>query len=119
MAKADNFKEDLARLLRSYNAVIAFNHKAGGFTVSVDAPEMIPLTAEGEGVVTEGTIVGLKEEDTSVSLSFTSEDLGIERTAVEDGLEDAISEAISDKTGFCHMGFSYRICVDAELDKSE
>ncbi len=36
-----------------------------------------------------------------------------------DGLEDAISDAISDITGYCHTGFSYTIVVTADLDTSE
>ncbi len=34
-------------------------------------------------------------------------------------LEEAISDAISDITGFCHKGFSYEIKVIAQLDDSE
>jgi hypothetical protein len=34
-------------------------------------------------------------------------------------LEEAISIAISDITGFCHTGFSYTIEVVAQLDDSE
>jgi hypothetical protein len=36
-----------------------------------------------------------------------------------DGLEDAISEAISNVTGFCHFGFSYKIVVTTMLDEEE
>ena len=35
------------------------------------------------------------------------------------GIEDEISEKISDITGYCHDGFSYTIVVTAQLDKSE
>lgn len=34
-------------------------------------------------------------------------------------LEENISDAISDITGFCHNGFRYKIVVTTELDKSE
>jgi len=34
-------------------------------------------------------------------------------------LEEAISETISEKTGFCHNGFSWNIEVFTELDNSD
>ena len=34
-------------------------------------------------------------------------------------IEEAISEYISDSTGFCHYGFSYKLLVSATLDVSE
>jgi len=36
-----------------------------------------------------------------------------------DELEEAIADAISDITGYCHDGFSYTIEVVADLDTSE
>lgn len=36
-----------------------------------------------------------------------------------DALEEEISELISDRTGFCHYGFEYKIVVKAKLDISE
>lgn len=34
-------------------------------------------------------------------------------------LVQAISDLISDKTGFCHEGFSFEIKVSTKLDESE
>jgi len=50
------------------------------------------------------------------SIKITEEELDIE--AYDGNLEEAISEAISKKTGFCHRGFTFTIVVQADLDKS-
>lgn len=36
-----------------------------------------------------------------------------------DALEDSLSDAISDKTGYCHTGFSFTVVIKAELDETE
>jgi hypothetical protein len=50
---------------------------------------------------------------------LVEEDLdGVSDDALEE-VSEAISNAISNKTGFCHMGFTYTIVVEAVLDKTE
>lgn len=55
-------------------------------------------------------------EDRSVELSIVPEDLG---SISLEPLEEAISEYISEKTGFCHKGFSYKIVVETVLDTED
>ena len=54
-----------------------------------------------------------KKETTSVILNPENLDYNM------DGLEDEISDAISDATGFCHTGFTWSIQIEATLDMSE
>jgi hypothetical protein len=48
------------------------------------------------------------------------EEISISRDELEEGLRDELEEALSDiiseKTGFCHLGFTYTITVQAVLD---
>jgi hypothetical protein len=57
-----------------------------------------------------------KKDGEETTLSLTHRDLEDYQC---DGLEDAISEAISNVTGFCHFGFSYTIEVTTILDEGE
>ena len=55
-------------------------------------------------------------EDTLVrDVEITPSDLDINI----DGLDDAVSEAISDITGYCHVGFTYKIVATVTLDVSD
>jgi len=50
---------------------------------------------------------------------FVEEDLQDTDASLKEELDEVISEMISNKTGFSHFGFSYKIVVEAKLDKSD
>ena len=54
----------------------------------------------------------MKTLDTQTTLHIEPEKLDMSL----EPLEEAISDAISDITGFCHNGFNYEIVVTTELD---
>jgi len=64
----------------------------------------------------DGVLNSTKNKETTTVLIKPEE---LESGIDLDGLEDEISDKISDATGFCHTGFTWCIQVEATLDKSE
>lgn len=69
----------------------------------------------------KGTLSLVEDEKTEsddsrlTQLTITPSDLDVDL----DGIEDAISEKISEMTGFCHYSFAWSIDVSADLDMTE